>query len=158
MKVQNETNSSALTLSESLPENFSELNRKEFKNNLLASADNSILPVVKTSSENNETSLKQDHVTASSISEKSRMETERITNSQEKPVKIQPLAIAGLIAGIVGLFIAGIPLGIIAVIFGIIALNKIKKNPDIFRGKGLSIASVILGFIAIIGAIIVLSM
>lgn len=181
-KVNNEPGSQAGSSVSSLPGNFSELKKDEFKNNLLASADNSIIQAPMTVSENNPTSPGQNDASEGTISEKSPsaenvklapaitsgekynaakksgMETERIGSVQEMPVKIQPLAIAGLIAGIVGLFVAGIPLGIIAVVFGFIALNKIKRNPNLFRGKGLAIASVILGFVAIIGAIIILSM
>jgi hypothetical protein len=59
-------------------------------------------------------------------------------------------AIVSFIAGILGLLVAGIPLGIIAVVFGAIGLKR-----DL---KGLAIAGIILGFIDIVGALIVISM
>ena len=182
LKVQKDTNFSSGRTVSALPEDFSKLNRNEFKDILLASADNSIIPALKISSENNENASSQgdtepgrinaktttagylasasvisskDKYIADKISEK---KTEKTVNSQDQPVKIHTLAIVGLIVGLVGLFVAGIPLGVIAMIFGFVALNKIKKNPGAFRGRGLSIASIILGIIDIIGAIIVLSM
>jgi hypothetical protein len=73
------------------------------------------------------------------------------------PAKTEGLAIAGFVSGLVGLFIAGIPLGTLGVIFGAVSLNKMKKYPGRFKGRGLAIASIVLGFIAVIGAIIVIS-
>lgn len=58
-------------------------------------------------------------------------------------------AIVSFIAGILGLLIAGIPLGIVAVVFGAIGL---KRNL-----RGLAVAGIILGFIDIVGALIVIS-
>lgn len=73
------------------------------------------------------------------------------------PLKTEPLAIAGFIAAIVGLFIGGIPLGTLAVIFGILSLGKLRRYPARFKGRKLAIASIIIGFIAVIGAIYFLS-
>jgi hypothetical protein len=72
--------------------------------------------------------------------------------------KNDPLGIIGTISGIVGLFIAGIILGSIAVVFGFTSLKKIRKQPEKYRGRGFAIASIILGFIAVVGAIIVLGL
>lgn len=74
------------------------------------------------------------------------------------PPRTEGLAVAGFIASIVGLFIAGIPLGTLAVIFGMLSLSKIKRYPARYRGRGLAIASIILGFVCIVGAIIAISM
>ncbi|MCH2213545.1 MAG: hypothetical protein MK086_00080 [Flavobacteriales bacterium] len=65
-------------------------------------------------------------------------------------------AIIGFISAIVGLFVAGIPLGLLAVILCSIAIGKIQKNPGM-RGRGLAIAGIIIGVIAIVGALIVIS-
>jgi hypothetical protein len=78
------------------------------------------------------------------------------TNSYAPP-KTEGLAIAGFIAGLVGLFFAGIPLGTLAVIFGMISINKIRKYPARFSGRGLAIASIVIGIVSVIGAIIVLA-
>jgi hypothetical protein len=72
-------------------------------------------------------------------------------------VKTEGLAIAGFVIGLAGLFVAGIPLGLIAGVFGILSLSKIKKYPGRFKGRGLAIASIILGIADIAGAIVVLS-
>jgi hypothetical protein len=73
------------------------------------------------------------------------------------PAKTEGLAIAGFISGIVGLFVAGIPLGTIAVVFGAISINKIRNYPARFKGRGLAIASIVIGIVAVAGAIIVLA-
>lgn len=57
--------------------------------------------------------------------------------------------IAALCCGIAGLFVAGIPLGVCAIVFGAIGANR--------RLKGLAIAGLTLGVIDVIGALIVLS-
>lgn len=75
-------------------------------------------------------------------------------NSQ---AKTEGLGIAGFVAGIVGLFVAGIPLGLLAIIFGFVSLSKIKKQPDRFKGKGFAIASIVIGMVAVVGAIIFLA-
>jgi hypothetical protein len=73
------------------------------------------------------------------------------------PVKSEPLGIVGFISGLVGLFIAGIPLGALGVIFGAISLGKIKREPARFKGRGIAIASIIIGIVAAVGAIIVMA-
>jgi len=65
-------------------------------------------------------------------------------------------AIIGFIAGIVGLFVAGIPLGILAIILCGVAIGKIEKNPGM-KGKGIAIAGIVIGAIAVVGALIVIS-
>ncbi len=72
--------------------------------------------------------------------------------------KTPGLAIAGFISAIIGIFFAGIPLGILAIIFGAISLAKINGDPMRYSGKGLAIAAIIIGVVAIIGALIVISM
>jgi len=81
----------------------------------------------------------------------------KFSNNNFAPIKTEGLGLAGFLAGLVGLFIASIPLGIIAVVFGGISLSKIKKNPLRFKGKGFAIASIILGIIDIVAMIILLS-
>jgi hypothetical protein len=74
------------------------------------------------------------------------------------PVKTEPLGIAGFIGSLVGLFIGGVPLGAIGIIFGALSLSKIKREPARYKGRGLSIAAIIIGIIAIAGAIVVYTM
>ena len=71
----------------------------------------------------------------------------------------QGLALASMIAGIIGLVAGGclgpIP-GIIAVILGIMALSQIKKSPAEFSGKPFATAGIILGAIIIAFYVILL--
>lgn len=77
--------------------------------------------------------------------------------AQTPAKKTEGLGLAGFISSLVGLFILGIPLGILSFIFGLISLGKMKRNPLKYKGRGFAIASVIIGMVDIIGAIIVLS-
>jgi len=68
--------------------------------------------------------------------------------------KILGLAIASLVLGIVGFFISWIPLvgwvcPILAIVFGFVSLNKLKKNTEL-KGKGMAITGIILGFIGLV--------
>jgi hypothetical protein len=72
------------------------------------------------------------------------------------PAKTEGLGLAGFLSGLVGLFIASIPLGIIAVVFSGISLSKIKKDPRRFKGKGFAIAGMVLGIVDVVGMIILL--
>jgi len=74
-----------------------------------------------------------------------------------EPAKTEGLAIAGFVSGLVGLFVASIPLGALAVVFGAISLSKIKKNPQRFKGRGLAIASIILGIVDVVLMLILLA-
>ncbi|HEX2902209.1 MAG TPA: DUF4190 domain-containing protein [Jatrophihabitans sp.] len=63
-------------------------------------------------------------------------------------------AIAGLVCGIVGIFVANIILGPLAIIFGGIGLSRANRGGS---GKGMAIAGIILGIIDIVLWIIVLA-
>jgi hypothetical protein len=71
--------------------------------------------------------------------------------------KNEGLGTAGFIVSLVGFFIASIPLGTVAIVFGIISLGKIKKHPEKYKGKGFAIVSLIVGLIDLIGMIIILA-
>lgn len=58
-------------------------------------------------------------------------------------------ATAALVLGILSLFIAGIPLGILAIVFGTISMNKLEKG----KGRGMAIAGLVLGIIGVVGAL-----
>lgn len=73
------------------------------------------------------------------------------------PRQNEGLSVAGFLASIIGLFIASIPLGLLAVIFGGISLSRIRKNPSRYKGKGLAIASIIIGIIDVVVMIALLS-
>jgi hypothetical protein len=60
-------------------------------------------------------------------------------------------SIVAALTGFAGLFVAGIPLGITAIVFGILGVTGPKKL------KGLGIAGIILGILDIVGVIIYLT-
>jgi len=70
---------------------------------------------------------------------------------EQKNKKKKGLAIASLVCGIIGGTFS--TASIIAVICGHIALHKIKKNPDIYAGRGIAIAGLILGYLGLVLAI-----
>lgn len=74
----------------------------------------------------------------------------------DPPVQTSGLAIASLVCGIVSFLILGVVLGPLAIIFGGVALSKIKKNPEI-KGRGLAVAGLVLGIVATIVIIVVLA-
>jgi hypothetical protein len=71
--------------------------------------------------------------------------------------KTEGLGLAGFITALVGLFVASIPLGIIATVFGLVSLSKIKRNPQRYYGKGFALFSIIIGIMEVITMIIILS-
>jgi hypothetical protein len=72
--------------------------------------------------------------------------------------KTEGLGLAGFIISLAGLFVFGIPFGLLAIIFGSISLGKIKRNPGRFKGKGYALASLIIGFIDVVGLVILLAL
>ncbi len=68
------------------------------------------------------------------------------------PARVHPLAIVSLITGLLSMplcccWTIGLPfpLAIAAVVCGIIAIGKVKSNPQVFSGTGLAIAGIICG-------------
>ena len=72
------------------------------------------------------------------------------------PPKTSGFAIASLVTGLVGLIIVGVILGILAIVFGAVAMSRINDKPRILNGYNMAIAGLVLGIIDIIGAILVL--
>ena len=62
--------------------------------------------------------------------------------------KFSGKAITGFVLSIVGLFFAGIPCGIIGIIFSSIALGDIKRKN--YGGKGLAIAGLVVSIITLV--------
>ena len=79
------------------------------------------------------------------------------TYNNSAALKTEGLGLTGFILSLVGLFIASIPLGTIAIVFGGISLSKIKKHSQIYKGKGFAIASIIIGIIDVVAMIILLA-
>lgn len=66
-------------------------------------------------------------------------------------------AILSFIFGIACLFVLALPLGLVALILGIVAVSKISKNPELYKGQGFAIVGIILGAIGVLVGLIVLS-
>jgi hypothetical protein len=58
-------------------------------------------------------------------------------------------AIVSIVCGLAGLFVFGYILGLLAIIFGGIALGRIRRNPEL-PGRGLAVAGMVLGLIDVI--------
>ncbi len=74
-------------------------------------------------------------------------------NETNDDVKTSGFAIAALVCGILALFttlIGSIILATLAVVFGLIAIDKISKNPTKFKGKGMAWAGYIIGLVAVL--------
>ena len=72
--------------------------------------------------------------------------------------KTEKLSKVGLIFSIVGLIpIIGLPFGILAVSFGAISLRRIKRNPELWKGKERSVVSIMIGILAMVLSIVLLS-
>ncbi len=81
------------------------------------------------------------------------MNEDIIEKRLEQRKKRKGFAIASLIFGIIGGYPSASAASIAAIIFGHIALSKLKNNPDIYSGKGLAIAGLILGYLGLVIAI-----
>ena len=66
------------------------------------------------------------------------------------------MAIAALVAGIVGFFICPVIAGVLAIIFGYMARRNIKESGGALGGDSFATAGIILGFIQLAIALIVI--
>lgn len=64
--------------------------------------------------------------------------------------KMNGMAVAGFITGVLGIFVLPTLLGALGIIFSAVGLVKVLKNPDIYKGKGLAIAGLICGIVALV--------
>lgn len=73
--------------------------------------------------------------------------------------RLMPLALAALICGIVSIvaYYGAFVLGVLAIVFGAVAMYKIRQNPGVYRGRRMALAGFILGIIslAIISTIVI---
>src|SRR5688500_14827442 len=72
-----------------------------------------------------------------------------VHGAEPGPGHTEPMALAALATGVAGLLLSlcciGLPLSVIAIGLGLVALSRIK--PEGTRGKGLAIAGIVLGVI-----------
>lgn len=78
-----------------------------------------------------------------------------ISVQNSKTGKNNSIAIIAFVLGILGLVVAGLPCGILAVCLGISARNHIKAFPE-ERGKSLAMAGIIIGIFDIIAVLVLL--
>ena len=68
------------------------------------------------------------------------------------------MAIAGLVMGIlsvtVGLLCCPYLFGLLGIIFSLVALSKIKQNPELQSGRGMAIAGLVMSILGLIASII----
>lgn len=67
--------------------------------------------------------------------------------SQSAQKKTDGYAITALVTGLAGLFLFGIILGPIAVVFGVLAKKRIKESSGTLAGEGMATAGFILGIV-----------
>lgn len=71
-------------------------------------------------------------------------------NTRQTNVK----CIVSLVCSIIGIFLFGIILEPLAIIFGAVGMTEIKNNPEVYGGYGMGIAGVIIGAIGTILSLI----
>jgi Domain of unknown function (DUF4190) len=78
--------------------------------------------------------------------------TDRSNNNNSNEPKLEGNALAGMICGVMGLVlgfsILGLACGVVGIVLSIIGMNKIKRDPKKYKGKGLALAGLICGIAA----------
>ena len=74
------------------------------------------------------------------------------TTQNAGPRKQNSMALTSFIISLVGLIIAGLPCGIVAIILGIVGLVKFDATKE--KGKGFAIAGLVIGVIDVIAVVL----
>lgn len=74
------------------------------------------------------------------------------------PRTVPTLAALGVITGLLSLLIAGLILGAITLVFGVIAINRIEKYPEKYKGRGIAVVALLLGMAGFFGALIFIAL
>jgi len=77
------------------------------------------------------------------------------SSSDNSNIKNHPLAIASFVCSLLGWLLLGIGT-ILGIIFGAIALKKIKEDPTKFKGRGFALAGLIIGLAVMLIVLLVL--
>jgi hypothetical protein len=76
----------------------------------------------------------------------------RNNNNNSNEPKLEGNALAGMICGIAGLLfgfnIFGLAAGVVGIVLSIIGMNKIKRDPKRYKGRGMALAGLICGIAA----------
>jgi hypothetical protein len=91
---------------------------------------------------------------ASSIADTNAVNTEKRNGTHDTSLpdtrKNEKWGVTGFILSIVGLVpVFGLPFAVIGVILGAVSLGRIRRNPELYKGKFFAIASLVLGIIGI---------
>jgi Domain of unknown function (DUF4190) len=77
---------------------------------------------------------------------------DRNNNNKSNEPKLEGNALAGMICGVMGLLLGfnliGLAAGVVGIILSIIGMNKIKREPKKYKGRGLALAGLICGIAA----------
>jgi Domain of unknown function (DUF4190) len=77
--------------------------------------------------------------------------TDNNSNNSNEP-KLEGNALAGMICGIMGLVLGfnliGLAAGVVGIVLSIIGINKIKREPKKYKGRGMALAGLICGIAA----------
>jgi len=79
---------------------------------------------------------------------------EEKTTKEEINPPLSGLGVASLVISILGIFVAGIILGTLAIVFGLIGMSQCDKGQ--FSGKGFARSGLIIGIVDVVGAIFIL--
>jgi hypothetical protein len=77
-----------------------------------------------------------------------------ISLTQAEPQKTNPMALTGMIMGILsitcGLCCYGLPFNVLGIIFSLVGMSQIKSSPIPQKGHGMAIAGLVLSIISIV--------
>jgi hypothetical protein len=81
------------------------------------------------------------------------------TKPLKQGTRYNGFAIASMVLGILALvtYYGAFVFGVLAIIFGAIALKRIRENPE-FKGRGMAIAGIVCGIVALAAMLIVFSL
>jgi hypothetical protein len=67
-----------------------------------------------------------------------------------QPVKNSPMAVAGFVCSLLGLICCGPLFPVLGLVFSIVGLSEIKRNPQQFTGGSLAVAGIVLSILKLL--------
>lgn len=93
--------------------------------------------------------------------EENKLDKEQVPAPKNEQTKgsgpVEPFGLVSFIAAFISLFIFGIPLGLLAIIFGIVSLTRFNDNPGKYSGKAFAIIGMLLGALSLVAVLIILA-